>query len=111
MPHTRSLLRVARRLTSHLGRADLGAAEDVVQETMLAAWRGFDQFRSGTNERAWLFRILINAVHARGRKLSAMPAMTPIGDQDFPVEAAALTAVEVAQALDQLPSEQREVLL
>jgi RNA polymerase sigma-70 factor (ECF subfamily) len=109
MPHTRSLLRVARRLT--LGRGDPDIAEDLVQETMLAAWRGFHQFRAGTNERAWLFRILINAVHARARKLRARPAMTPIVEHDFPVEAAAHTAVEVAQAFDDLPIEQREVLL
>jgi RNA polymerase sigma-70 factor (ECF subfamily) len=111
MPHTRSLLRVARRLTSHLGRADLDAAEDLVQETMLAAWRGFHQFRSGTNERAWLFRILINAVHARGRKLRATPPMAPIADHDFPADARISAAVEVAQALGGLAPEQKEVLL
>jgi len=111
MPHTRSLLSVARRLTSHLGRADLDAAEDLVQETMLAAWRGFHQFRSGTNARAWLFRILINAVHARGRKLRAMPAMSPIVERDFPVETAVRAAAEVSQALEELAPEQKEVLL
>lgn len=109
MPHTRSLLRVARRLT--LDRGDRDVAEDLVQETMLAAWRGFHQFRTGTNERAWLFRILINAVHARGRKLRAMPAMAPIVEHDFPVEGVAHTSVEVAQAFNHLPVEQREVLL
>ena len=115
MPHTRSLLRVARRLTSHLGRADLDAAEELVQETMLAAWRGFHQFRSGTNERAWLFRILINAVHARGRKLRRTPVMRPIAEHDFPDvsrDAAAIPeALEIAQALEALPLEQKEVLL
>lgn len=109
MPHTRSLLRVARRLTLNRGERD--AAEDLVQETMLAAWHGFHQFRSGTNERAWLFRILINTVHARGRKLRAMPPLTPIAEHNFPVEADVLTAVEIAQALDGLPSEQKKVLL
>jgi RNA polymerase sigma-70 factor (ECF subfamily) len=106
MPHTRSLLRVARRLTS-----EVDAAEDLVQETMLAAWRGFHQFRSGTNARAWLFRILINAVHARGRKLRAAPSMSPIAEHDFPVEASVPAAVEVAQALKELAPEQKEVLL
>jgi RNA polymerase sigma-70 factor, ECF subfamily len=106
MPHTRSLLRVARRLTW-----EFDAAEDLVQETMLAAWRGFHQFRSGTNARAWLFRILINAVHARGRKLRAMPQLSPIAARDFPVEAVIPAAVEVAQALEELPPEQKEVLM
>jgi RNA polymerase sigma-70 factor, ECF subfamily len=106
MPHTRSLLRVARRLTS-----ERDTAEDLVQETMLAAWRGFHQFRSGTNARAWLFRILINTVHARGRKLRTAPATSPIAEHDFSVEAGVLIGMEVAQALDELPSEQKEVLL
>jgi RNA polymerase sigma-70 factor, ECF subfamily len=106
MPHTRSLLRVARRMTS-----DNDVAADLVQETMLAAWRGFHQFRSGTNARAWLFRILINAVHGRGRKLRATPSTAPIGERDFPSDAGALAGSEVAQALEQLPPEQKEVLL
>jgi RNA polymerase sigma-70 factor, ECF subfamily len=106
MPHTRSLLRVARRLTP-----DLSTAEDLVQETMLSAWRGFHQFTAGTNERAWLFRILINAAHARGRKLQSAPQTVPISEHDFPVDASAPMAVEVTRALDELPLEQREVLM
>ena len=55
MPHSRSLLRVARRLAF-----DPATAEDLVQETFFRAWRSFDQFQAGTNMRAWLFRILFN---------------------------------------------------
>jgi RNA polymerase sigma-70 factor, ECF subfamily len=106
MPHTRSLLRVARRLTP-----DLSTAEDLVQETMLSAWRGFHQFTVGTNERAWLFRILVNAAHARGRRLSTSPVTVPIEDHEVPLDATALSTVEMAQALDDLPLEHREVLM
>jgi len=63
MPHLAPLLRVARRLTF-----DNTAAEDLVQETMLLAWRGFHQFQPGTNARAWLFRILFNAFYGEGRR-------------------------------------------
>jgi len=35
-------------------------AEDLVQETVLRAYRFFDQFEKGTNFRAWLFKIQTN---------------------------------------------------
>jgi len=53
--HTGALLRHAARL---LGRTQ--AADDLVQETYLRAWRSFATFTPGTNSRAWLFRILRN---------------------------------------------------
>lgn len=112
MPHTQSLLRVARRLSP-----DRDAAEDLVQEAMLSAWRAFHQFQAGTNERAWLFRILINAVHARGRKLRSMPPVVSIAAPDGSISAGyssgsgAHAAAEIAEAFDELPVEHREVLL
>jgi len=35
-------------------------AEDLVQDTVMRAWRFFDKFEKGTNFRAWLFKILTN---------------------------------------------------
>jgi RNA polymerase sigma-70 factor (ECF subfamily) len=55
MPLAPQLLGAARRLTRN--RAD---AEDLVQETMLKAFRAYSSFEPGTNLRAWLFRILTN---------------------------------------------------
>ena len=55
MPFAPQLLAAAQRLTRN--RAD---AEDLVQETMLKAFRSYSSFEAGTNLRAWLFRILTN---------------------------------------------------
>jgi RNA polymerase sigma-70 factor (ECF subfamily) len=35
-------------------------AEDLVQDTVMRAWRFYDRFQRGTNFRAWLFKILTN---------------------------------------------------
>jgi RNA polymerase sigma-70 factor (ECF subfamily) len=53
------------------------AAEDLVQETMLRAWRSFHTFRPGTNIRAWLYRILVNAHHDAYRKHTREPEEVP----------------------------------
>lgn len=39
---------------------DEARAEDLVQETMLRAWRSWDTYEVGTNCRAWLMKILRN---------------------------------------------------
>ncbi len=49
------------------------AAEDLVQEAMLRAWRSFRTFQPGTNFRAWLYRILMNAHFDRHRKDTRTP--------------------------------------
>ncbi len=105
MPHARSLLRVARRLTSESARA-----EDLVQETMLLAWRGFHQFRAGTNARAWLFRIMFNAHYAQGRK-NRGGALVLAEMRDIAENPAAQERAEMAEALDSLAEEHRSVLL
>jgi RNA polymerase sigma-70 factor, ECF subfamily len=56
LPMLDSLYAAALRMTRN--PAD---AEDLVQETMLRAYRAFDRFEPGTNLKAWLFRILTNA--------------------------------------------------
>jgi len=112
MPHSRSLLRVARRIT-----CDASAAEDLVQETFLRAWRGFGQFQTGTNARAWLFRIMFNAFYAQGRKVRSAPVLVPLDQPGGEVEPRApympawTDALTVSQALDQLSDEHRGVLL
>jgi RNA polymerase sigma-70 factor, ECF subfamily len=48
-------------------------AEDLVQETMLRAYRSFDRFEPGTNLKAWLYRIMTNAYINTYRKRQREP--------------------------------------
>jgi RNA polymerase sigma-70 factor (ECF subfamily) len=48
-------------------------AEDLVQEAMMKAYRGFDSFRQDTNMRAWLLRILVNSYISDYRKRRREP--------------------------------------
>jgi len=53
-------------------------AEDLVQETLLAAWRGFDAFEGRASLRTWLYRIAsnrcLNALRDSGRRPRELPA-------------------------------------
>ncbi|HWE52804.1 MAG TPA: sigma-70 family RNA polymerase sigma factor [Bryobacteraceae bacterium] len=106
MPHAPSLLRVARRMSS-----SAAAAEDLVQETLLSAWRGFHQFQPESNIRAWLFRILLNNSYAHGRKLRATPPTTPLVSGSRIVLPVLDDAMEVSRALQSLELDHRTVLL
>ncbi len=61
------LLPTAYRAALHLTR-NQADAEDVVQETVLLALRGFGGFQLGTNFKAWFMRILTNVFYGRGRR-------------------------------------------
>ncbi len=45
-----------------------GDSEDLVQDTLLSAFRFFDKFEPGTNIKAWLFKILTNTFINKYRK-------------------------------------------
>jgi RNA polymerase sigma-70 factor, ECF subfamily len=55
-------------------------AEDLIQETMLRAYRAFERFEEGTNIRAWLFRIMTNAYINTYRKRQREPIKVPQDD-------------------------------
>jgi RNA polymerase sigma-70 factor (TIGR02960 family) len=54
-------------------------AEDLVQETLLAAWRGLEAFEGRASVRSWLYQIAtnrcLNALRARSRRPREVPAM------------------------------------
>jgi RNA polymerase sigma-70 factor (ECF subfamily) len=56
LPHQAELFGVAMRICR-----DPDTAKDLVQETLLRAMCAWDSFQTGSNLRAWLFRILTNA--------------------------------------------------
>ena len=56
IPHQQELFGVAMRICR-----DPDTAKDLVQETLLRAMCAWDSFQTGSNLRAWLFRILTNA--------------------------------------------------
>ena len=75
MPYVGQLYAAAMRMTRN--PAD---AEDLVQETMLKAYRAYDTFQEGTNLKAWLYRILTNTYINRYRKAQRRPTETDLGE-------------------------------
>ncbi len=55
-------------------------AEDLVQETFLKAYRGYERFEAGTNLKAWMYRILTNSYINRYRAKQRRPDETDISD-------------------------------
>jgi RNA polymerase sigma-70 factor (ECF subfamily) len=92
-------------------------AEDLLQETMLHAYAGYHSFREGTNQAAWLFRILHNTWINEYRKSQRRPvevSVECVTDQQLACGAlrghSGLGSAEVA-ALESLPDEEIKAAL
>lgn len=118
LPHLDSLYRMALRLTAEPARA-----EDLVQETMLKAFRAWHQYRPGTNARAWLLTILRNTFINEYRRQRREPvpvdleAVEPYAIERPPEDADPegtffnqIVDERVLEAIDHLPHDFREVL-
>ena len=75
MPLMDGLYGAAMRMTRNPADAD-----DLVQETYLRAYRGFDGFEEGTNLKAWMYRILTNTYINQYRKKQRRPDESDIED-------------------------------
>lgn len=69
IPHLDAMYNFALRLTS-----DPNDSEDLVQDTIVKAYRFFSSYEKGTNAKAWLFRILKNSYINKYRKQSKQPS-------------------------------------
>jgi RNA polymerase sigma-70 factor, ECF subfamily len=65
----------------HLTR-NASDAEDMVQEASLNAYRAFGTFLPGSSFRAWFFRILVNCIYSRSRRLRRQG--TPVELEEAP---------------------------
>jgi RNA polymerase sigma-70 factor, ECF subfamily len=97
-------------LTSRSDRAD-----DLVQETLMKAWKHHDSFQPGTNMKAWLYTILRNEFYSHLRK-----RRREVEDADglyasrVAVQAEQhghLDMADLKVALQQLPEDQREAII
>jgi len=86
-------------------------AEDLVQETYLKAYGAFASFTSGTNLKAWLYRILTNTYINGYRRKQRQPVQTSTEEiTDWQIAAAeshtstGLRSAEV-EAMDRLPDD------
>lgn len=93
---------------------DRAAADDLVQDTLERAWSRLQQWRAGSDMRAWLFGIMHNLRIDQLRRPGLSTQSINADDFDVPTRATQNDQLElrdIESALSHLPDEQREVLL
>lgn len=111
--HQSRVRRQLRRLT----QGDAALADDLAQETFVAAWRHVGSFRGDAKVSTWLHRIAYNTwlAHRRGvRELASVEAddmMADAMDLAPALDAAVPRQIDVARALAALPEAERVALV
>jgi RNA polymerase sigma-70 factor (ECF subfamily) len=119
LPNLDLLYRVALRYTREPARA-----EDLVQDTLLKAFRSWERFQPGTSARAWLLAIMRNTFINLYRREKREPISLDLEKLDFQPGASEgeesdpegaffeqIVDERILRALDSLPQEFREVML
>lgn len=106
-------------------------AQDLVQETLLKAYKAYGNFQAGTNLKAWLFRILTNSYINIYRYKKRRPREVDVDNQETMflyhklrgINAAdvtqsvedtfieSITDSDISSALEALPEQYKEVIL
>jgi RNA polymerase sigma-70 factor (ECF subfamily) len=98
-------------------------AEDLVSDTVLRAFERWEQYRLGTNIRAWLFTILYHLFVSRKRRIDAREVPEGDGESGWAVQDAVGEADpegrfydsflddEIVRAIDGLPDEYRTAVV
>lgn len=100
-------------------------AEDLVSDTLLRAFERWEQYRLGTNIRAWLFTILYHVFVSRKRRIDAREVQQPTGEDgdawagrepvgEMDPEGRFYDSFldeEITRAIDALPEEYRSAVL
>ena len=102
MPHLDAAYRFARWLCRP------GEADDVVQDAMLRAYRGFDALR-GSDAKAWLLTIVRNC-HLTAAKQQQRRAFVPLPEENDAADELAMPANEVNPESETIIADQKQLL-
>jgi RNA polymerase sigma-70 factor (ECF subfamily) len=105
----------ARRLAWRLIGGDEAAAEDVVQDAFVKAYRALSGFREDSSLETWFYRILVNQAHKHRRWRAVRERWSGVWDEQQAVSSVdagdpALRG-RISQALDKLTRRQREAFV
>ena len=122
LPHADALTNFAYYLTQ-----DENDVEDLVQDTLMKAYKAAGSYEEGTNSKAWLFRIMKNTFineykrrQRRGKKVDYEEIITYHDEEDSPLTSytdlrteifGGMMGDEVMIAINDLPTEYRTILL